>query len=241
MRSHPAFTIIELLSVVGIVGLLASLGFVGYSALVAYAHEAKCASNLRQIGQAMQLYAQDHGGRLPRTSHGSTFSSSGAEQSWIFSLAPYLEDVDEIRVCPADPRADEIVENNGTSYVLNEFVFVPRIDYAANPATGELEFIVEDYSLLVNMAAPSETFLAFPRADNYGGGADSAVSRSQDHAHSRSWFSWGAVLRDIQPDRHGDDANYLFADGHVENIPQDVLRARIESGDNFAQPTMRQP
>ncbi|MGF1449738.1 MAG: prepilin-type N-terminal cleavage/methylation domain-containing protein [Opitutales bacterium] len=228
---RQGFTLIELLTVIGVLALLGGLAFVGAQAVQAYVHQAQCASNLRQIGHAVQLFAHENGGRLPRSTHGGPIS-----QSWIFTLAPYLEDVDEVRVCPADPRADDIVENDGTSYVLNEYLVVPRTDYSVDPVTGVPTFTVEDFSLLANLPSPASTFLAFPRADSFGGGTGNTVSTTQDHTHSRSWFNWGAVLRDIQPDRHGDDANYLFADGHVDSIPAADLRARIDRGENFAQP-----
>ena len=34
-------------------------------------------------------------------------------------------------------------------------------------------------------------------------------------------------------------ANYLFADGHVEQIDASVMKDRINSGDNFAEPRYR--
>jgi len=44
------------------------------------------------------------------------------------------------------------------------------------------------------------------------------------------------VLDDIQPDRHGATANYLFADWHVAALKAEPLKKRIEAGDNFAKP-----
>jgi prepilin-type processing-associated H-X9-DG protein len=68
--------------------------------------------------------------------------------------------------------------------------------------------------------------------------ADTAGSAiTQDHTHSRNWINgWSAVRADIQPNRHGDGANYLFADLHTEFIKAVVLQRRIEAGDNFANP-----
>ena len=57
-----------------------------------------------------------------------------------------------------------------------------------------------------------------------------------DHTHSRNWTSWSSVTADNQPDRHGTAANCLFAVSHVENIQAARLKARIEAGDNFAEP-----
>jgi prepilin-type processing-associated H-X9-DG protein len=64
---------------------------------------------------------------------------------------------------------------------------------------------------------------------------------------SREWgIDWIAVIRDVRPDRHvsgaarsdhsSGPANNLCADGHVEALQAALLKARIESGDNFARP-----
>ncbi|HZZ43379.1 MAG TPA: prepilin-type N-terminal cleavage/methylation domain-containing protein [Tepidisphaeraceae bacterium] len=68
-RPNPtkAFTLIELLVVIGIIGLL--LGFL-LPSLEKARHKAyidACASNLRQIGQSILIYANDNHGFYPRT------------------------------------------------------------------------------------------------------------------------------------------------------------------------------
>ena len=44
------------------------------------------------------------------------------------------------------------------------------------------------------------------------------------------------VKNDIQPDRHTDTANYLYADGHVEVIPAAQIDEWIAALFNFAKP-----
>ena len=59
-------------------------------------------SNLRQIGLAMHMYAEDNDGWLPTTTH-----SSSANASWIYQLSPgQLANVDRIRLCPSDPKRE---------------------------------------------------------------------------------------------------------------------------------------
>ena len=45
-----------------------------------------------------------------------------------------------------------------------------------------------------------------------------------------------AVKNDIQPDRHFDTANYLYADGHVEVIPAATIDEWIAAGTDFGKP-----
>lgn len=64
---HPiiAFTLIELLVTIAIIGILASLLLVVLASAKEKAWRAQCISNLKQVGIAIEVYAQDHGGRLP--------------------------------------------------------------------------------------------------------------------------------------------------------------------------------
>src|SRR5205814_6995634 len=59
-----AFTLVELLVVIGLVALLIALLLPALRAAQEHARRAKCASNLRSIGQAMTMYVQ-HSGYYP--------------------------------------------------------------------------------------------------------------------------------------------------------------------------------
>ena len=227
-RSKAAFTLIELLVVIAIIGLLAALLVPALSSSKVKARQAGCLSNLRQLGLGMMMYADDYQGFLPRTTHGAT-----ATESWVNTLKPYVGNTDKIRLCTSDPRANERLTNNGTSYVINEFLAVPLRD----PFGNELDPLHK----LDTLPRPVETMMLFEIADSYG------PNTYADHTHSRGWFlGWKHVLGDIQPDRHhsgapaadrtGGRANYLFADGHVEAIKAVRLKEQIDQGINPADP-----
>jgi prepilin-type N-terminal cleavage/methylation domain-containing protein/prepilin-type processing-associated H-X9-DG protein len=224
------FTLIELLVVIAIIAILAAILFPVFSQAKVAAKKTVCASNMRQIGIATTLYCADWDGGFPGSSHVAGFAEEGA---WIYQLRPYVANTDEIRICPADPRGAERLANNGTSYVLNEYIVVPGPDQQLN---------------LDSLPRPSDTITVFVTSDSQG------VTWQADHTHSRNWVkppytnNWSAVLADITPDRFGGvggtsrtrkiegRANYLYADTHVKTIPALQTKSWIESRINFARP-----
>lgn len=59
------FTLVELLVVIGIIALLISILLPSLSRAREMSHRTVCQSNLRTLAQAMTMYANQNGGRLP--------------------------------------------------------------------------------------------------------------------------------------------------------------------------------
>src|SRR5689334_13993191 len=57
---RAAFTLVELLVVIAILGLLAALLFPVLAQTREAGRATRCAANLKQIGMALHLYAEDH-------------------------------------------------------------------------------------------------------------------------------------------------------------------------------------
>src|SRR4051812_15933434 len=64
-RHQPGFTLVELLVAIGIVALLAAFVFPAFTSARESARMTVCASNLRQLNAALQLYAADNEGLVP--------------------------------------------------------------------------------------------------------------------------------------------------------------------------------
>lgn len=230
--SNKGFSLLELLTAVVVVGILAALTVPAVGKGLAEAKRAKCASHMRQIGLALLSYAGENDGLLPRTTHSTGTMGGRYLNSWIFLLKPYLQEYDRIRVCPADEprRQQQILAGDFTSYVMND---------ALDPK-GALDE-GDSFNRLPSIPFPSRTMLLFILAKSR------TPARGWDHIHHSSWTTWTAVLEDIEPDRHvtgtrsnlpsdrvKGSSNYLFADGHVENIPAATLKQKLDQGINPA-------
>jgi prepilin-type N-terminal cleavage/methylation domain-containing protein/prepilin-type processing-associated H-X9-DG protein len=80
-----AFTLVELLVVIGIIGVLVSILLPALSKARDTAATLKCLSNCRTIGTAMVMYSNEHKGYLPYPT-----TAFGEEQLWFRAIDPYL-------------------------------------------------------------------------------------------------------------------------------------------------------
>ena len=80
MQKRNAFTLVELLVVIGVIGILATMAMPRIGKAMDNAKEQQCRTNLRNLQAAVVAYAQDNDGALPRAQCFEAFES--ASRKW---------------------------------------------------------------------------------------------------------------------------------------------------------------
>lgn len=86
-----AFTLTELLVVIAVILVLVAIALPVLGSVRQKALNAKCLSNLRQVGQGVLMYAADKESRLPFEYRDGQWQGGGTDPFWYISVAPYLD------------------------------------------------------------------------------------------------------------------------------------------------------
>lgn len=194
------FTLIELLVVIAIIAILAAILFPVFARAREKARQTNCLSNIKQMGLAWTMYAGDYDERvcpawISWVPWPDAVSSWNDGANWPYLLLPYVKNA-QIFNCPSAPTANQQYDG-ARRYTTG------GCSYGQNPYLGYFHYngtnVIWPLSL-AEIDSPSE------------------VPVHGDQGSLGNPFWWHRTESYLPKDRHNEQINTSFADGHAKSL-----------------------
>ncbi|MBL9127250.1 MAG: DUF1559 domain-containing protein [Verrucomicrobiales bacterium] len=226
--SEHGFSLVELLVVIAILALLASILLPAISSAKESARRIQCINNLRQLSVTWEVYADDHGERLPVNGYG-TPETLGPHRLWVvgdthrnppsFTNESYLLDPKHagfagylqsasVYKCPSDRVTIEIDARafpKTRSYSLNGYLGWQAPNFQSSFLSPNHQLFLKSGDL--GAASPANLFQFVDTAP--GNICHSAFVVAIDPGLKGLYYHLPSA-------QHGRRGNLTFVDGHVE-------------------------
>jgi prepilin-type N-terminal cleavage/methylation domain-containing protein/prepilin-type processing-associated H-X9-DG protein len=239
-RRFAAFTLVELLVVIGIIAVLLAILLPSLSRAREQAKAVQCLSNLRQMGTAITMFSSEHKGFLPKAWFNDRPRPGSSELwnypnadvwEWSYVVSTYLAKNEGVFRCPSDPQPDATPDPFGPAF------------YTVKHPDGTKEGYPRSYRLNISNMPNSETAIRIAQlknatlsivvAEGRRGYANAGWNQLATHeapqgAVKPTWSpsEYAGSETNVAYDRHSvrpdskfsGMSNYVFADGHAETM-----------------------
>jgi prepilin-type N-terminal cleavage/methylation domain-containing protein len=206
MRSHQAFTLIELLVVIAIIAILAALLLPALSSAKQKAWTISCASNLRQIGLGMEMFAGDNAEHYPLSGGTILWNRANPDaptNGWMQQIFTFVQNTN-VYHCPA----------NNQLPVANRSPF--------NYFNGARAAFIASDPVNPHFAAVNKSQIHFPSAFVLSGDTIDNSQHFDPNDCDKDDYSQNCVggatngVPAVDWQAHAKGQNILFSDGHAK-------------------------
>jgi prepilin-type N-terminal cleavage/methylation domain-containing protein/prepilin-type processing-associated H-X9-DG protein len=229
-----AFTLVELLVVIGIIGVLVGVLLPSLSKARSAAARTQCLSNMRSLAIAQVMYASDNRNYLIEASDGASTQGSWVAQLQRYSSAPL------VRRCPAD----------------RSLFFETPLTVAGVPVLRTCSYAINNYVSPTHFPTGITPYIKITKVPHssrviqFGELVETGNNAVADHLHVDQFWSASSlnttltkIKAELALGRHDGKnrswvsvLNYAFLDGHAESLP--LRDAYTDLNRNLFDPTL---
>lgn len=227
-RRRSAFTLVELLVVVGIIALLVAILIPTLGRARQQANRVACSSNLRQLGLAFVMYANDNRQWLP---YHADWGGNHVED-WIHwergrnisdsAVAKYLGNFNaSVFRCPSDDI--QIRPRSGSP---GPFAYSYTFNYRFASNSNEPVPLAKARNSSDKIMLMEEDEVSLDDGNFHpnlvGTNIENFLSTRHEAKRTMDWAKWNSRPAAQRPDRQ-QKGNVAFADGHGDYVPREYL------------------
>jgi prepilin-type processing-associated H-X9-DG protein len=154
------------------------------------ARQISCASNLNQLGKGLMMYVNDYDSYFPHFD----WQNTGGTYSWQYSIWNYIRDFNTY-YCSKDVYPRNAGNYHKTSYSFNTISYANPVDRPSGKKINRLRDISGTFLLVESLNA----------------------SNWVDSWWAGNKYYW-TYANNVAFLMHQNSSNFLFCDGHVENL-----------------------
>lgn len=229
-RARHGFTIVELLVVVAVIAILASTLLPAIARASGQGRQIFCQNNLRQLGIAWTVYAQDHDDRITYNlgstetermlARGEHYNWANSLMNWEVhpnntndllntqaSIGPYVAANASVFRCPSDRALSSIQRSAGWSHRSRTYSMNAMVGNAGEFTAGGTNINNPAYQQFMTLSEIKAPALIF------------AFIEEHPHSINDGYFlnkGYVSLWYDLPASFHNGGANLAFADGHQE-------------------------